>query len=551
MTWSFTAAAERALAEAAAWSSSADDAELHTPELLMGLLAEPECRAARMLQQAGVDVQLVRTRWPNLHSSNHGGRHEFSPAVQAAIEAAIDRLWEYPRPLQIATEHLLLGLVAAAGETADWLADQGLRAAQLEMEIHQLYGHRPGPLAWEPPVDVLGIGGRTENRSAEDINKDLIEGPLRGEPPMAGAETLAAMGPTPGAAQLSPSVPALWRLLDAAANRAREGLRVVEDYVRMVLDDGFLTGELKRLRHELQEALSQLATSDLIAARDTLGDVGATVKTSSEYHRAELVDVAAANWKRLQEALRTLEEYSKVVDVRAAAAIERLRYQSYTLERVADLLRHSLHRLATARLCVLVDGRESEAEFRQLIDSLALAGVGMIQLRDKKLSDALLLGRARTLRDVTRPRGVISIVNDRADIAAAAQVDGVHLGQDDLPISEARAIVGVRAIIGASTHSLEQARQAVLEGANYIGVGPTFPSTTKQFDAFTGVALLQAVAAEIRLPAFAIGGITLANLPDVLAAGFTRAAASGAIVSAADPAGAVAAFMNQFDALTL
>jgi thiamine-phosphate pyrophosphorylase len=134
-------------------------------------------------------------------------------------------------------------------------------------------------------------------------------------------------------------------------------------------------------------------------------------------------------------------------------------------------------------------------------------------------------------------------MNDRPDLAVLAQADGVHIGQDELTVKDARAIVGPRAFIGVSTHSIEQARQAVLEGANYIGVGPTFPSGTKRFESFTGLELLKAVAAEIRLPAFAIGGITLDNLPAVLAAGMARVAVSGAICATHDPATAAGRFL--------
>src|SRR5262245_61459549 len=118
MAWSFTAAAERALAEAAGWKSRADRDELDAPELLVGLLAEPECRAAEMLLAHGVDVTAVQGRWPSLARATNGARREFSPDVEAALSAAIDRLWEYPRPLTLATEHLLLGLAAGPGETA-------------------------------------------------------------------------------------------------------------------------------------------------------------------------------------------------------------------------------------------------------------------------------------------------------------------------------------------------------------------------------------------------------------------------------------------------
>jgi thiamine-phosphate pyrophosphorylase len=106
-----------------------------------------------------------------------------------------------------------------------------------------------------------------------------------------------------------------------------------------------------------------------------------------------------------------------------------------------------------------------------------------------------------------------------------------------MTVKDARRVLGPEGLIGVSTHSIEQARQAVVDGANYIGVGPTFASGTKQFSQFTGTELLRSVQAEIRLPAFAIGGITSHNLDQVLAAGFTRVAVSGAI-AAADPAAA-------------
>jgi thiamine-phosphate pyrophosphorylase len=137
------------------------------------------------------------------------------------------------------------------------------------------------------------------------------------------------------------------------------------------------------------------------------------------------------------------------------------------------------------------------------------------------------------------------IVNDRPDLAVLAQADGVHVGQEELSVKDARSIVGPDMLVGVSTHSIEQARQAVLDGANYIGVGPTFPSGTKRFEQFPGVELLRLVAAEIRLPAFAIGGIDRQNVAEVLAAGFTRIAVSGAVTAAADPVQAAKELLNR------
>ncbi len=186
---------------------------------------------------------------------------------------------------------------------------------------------------------------------------------------------------------------------------------------------------------------------------------------------------------------------------------------------------------------MLIDGRPSIEEFERLARGLIEAGVHVLQLRDKQLGDRELLERARLLRRLTQNEQsqTLLIVNDRPDLAVLAQADGVHVGQEELSVKDARSIVGPDMLVGVSTHGIEQARQAVLDGANYIGVGPTFPSGTKRFEQFPGVELLRAVAAEIRLPAFAIGGIDRQNVAEVLAAGFTRIAASGAIAAAADP----------------
>ena len=179
-----------------------------------------------------------------------------------------------------------------------------------------------------------------------------------------------------------------------------------------------------------------------------------------------------------------------------------------------------------------------------MAQSLVAAGVHVLQLRDKRLDDRNLLNRARVLREVATEGNAIFIMNDRPDLAALSRADGVHVGQEELCVKDARSIVGTEALVGVSTHSVHQARQAVLDGADYIGVGPVFPSETKQFEQFPGVELVREVAAEIRLPAFAIGGIGLDTLPRVLDAGLRRVAVGAAISNSSDPAAAVRAFLD-------
>jgi thiamine-phosphate pyrophosphorylase len=326
------------------------------------------------------------------------------------------------------------------------------------------------------------------------------------------------------------------RILDAELNRAGEGLRVVEDYVRFVLDDLFLTGQAKSLRHDLAEAATAIPAIERHAARDTTADVGTQIATKSEGQREDAWSVCAASFKRSEQALRSLEEFGKLVDGRFAGTCEAIRYQLYTLEKAVDTGRTGRERLEGVRLCVLVDARDSLSEFERLVSELVEAGVGMIQLREKHVDDRELVERAQRLVELTRGTASLAVINDRADIAAVAQADGVHLGQEDLSVKNARAIVGPRMLVGVSTHNIDQARQAVLDGANYLGAGPTFPSQTKAFDDFAGLDYLREVAEEIRLPTFSIGGISVDNLPRVIDSGISRIAVGAAVVEAADPA---------------
>jgi thiamine-phosphate pyrophosphorylase len=334
------------------------------------------------------------------------------------------------------------------------------------------------------------------------------------------------------------------RIVDASANRAREALRVLEDYVRFVRGDAFLSARIKSLRHRLAEALRQLPEGLLLQSRDTLHDVGTAITTDQEQERASPSAVAQANSKRLQEALRSLEEFGKILDPAFGAAIERLRYQTYTLERCLLGGSNRDARLARARLYVLVTGSLCRTSLVGTVREALAGGADVIQLREKALDDRTLLATARDLCAMTRSAEALFIVNDRPDIALLADADGVHLGQGDLPVHEARRLLGPSALIGVSTHNLDQVRAAVLEGASYIGVGPTFASRTKEFNDIAGMDFVRSAFRETTLPAFVLGGVTSANLHQVLQAGGTRVAASHAICAAEDPR-AVAAEMRR------
>ena len=187
------------------------------------------------------------------------------------------------------------------------------------------------------------------------------------------------------------------------------------------------------------------------------------------------------------------------------------------------------------KLYVIVDRNASaRRDLIYVAKEAIVGGADMIQLRDKDatVKDLIMLGRA--LRKLTYKSGVLFIVNDRTDIAKAVDADGVHLGQDDLPIKIARSILGKHKIIGLSTHSISQAEEAQKKGADYIGVGPIFATPTKPEYKTVGVDLIRKVKDKIKIPFVAIGGINESNLDRVLTAGASRIAVIRAVCGAED-----------------
>lgn len=171
----------------------------------------------------------------------------------------------------------------------------------------------------------------------------------------------------------------------------------------------------------------------------------------------------------------------------------------------------------------------------EVMEEAILGGVDIIQLRDKKSSKKEVLKKAKLLKSLTEKYNIPLIINDHIDVALAVDADGIHLGQDDLPLQEARKIVGANKIIGISTHKIEEAREAELNGADYIGVGPIFPTQSKE-DVVAPVTTkyIEEVVKEISIPFVAIGGIKIHNVDQVLECKATRICAISEIVGSAD-----------------
>lgn len=327
-----------------------------------------------------------------------------------------------------------------------------------------------------------------------------------------------------------------YRILDANLNRAREALRVAEEYGRFVLDDAGLASLAKQIRSELQGVVEALPRDALLAARDTDADVGTTLTSDTEGRRGSPADVATAACKRLTEAMRAIEEYGKLLDPKSAAAVEKLRYRAYAFEQRLLGRAGVRQRLRSVRLYLLLSSDLCKTDPVLTAHAAIAGGVDCIQLREKTLPDRQLLELARRLRALTTQHERLFIVNDRPDIAALVGADGVHVGQDDLPVDEARRVVGGDRLVGLSTHSLAQGRTAVESGADYIGVGPMFATPTKASTPVAGPGLLKEALAELDVPTVAIGGISADNVGQLAELGARAVAVSRAILAAADPA---------------
>ena len=303
----------------------------------------------------------------------------------------------------------------------------------------------------------------------------------------------------------------------------------------MHLNDAFLSEQLKILRHDLGAAMAEHFAEEALGCRDVLNDVGTELKAVNEYQRADFSQIIRANCARVLQSLRSIEEYSKLIRPESSPQFEAIRYRVYAAEKAVAGMASSRRRFESACLYVLTDCRASSNEFEKLVKDLIDAEVDLIQLRDKRFDDRQLIEAGKSLTQWTQGANTRWIMNDRPDLAVICQADGVHVGQTDMSVPEARRIVGTEKIVGVSTHVFQQATEAVMNAADYIGVGPVFQSQTKSFEKFAESEFVSRVMSEVSLPAFAIGGIGLSNLEKVVELGVRRIAVSGSIVGATDP----------------
>jgi thiamine-phosphate pyrophosphorylase len=285
------------------------------------------------------------------------------------------------------------------------------------------------------------------------------------------------------------------QVIDANINRVSEGLRVIEEYCRFIASDKETTEKIALLRKEVNSNEKERTAN--LQSRNTYKDMRAKEKPPT---RKDLTQLLTANFKRAEEGLRVLEEYT------GESVFNRLRYDIYQLEKQVVL---SLQKKLINRGIYLV------SDDIDVIANNLKKEVALVQLRDKNSSKTEILEKAIKLKKITAKSKIPLIINDFIDIAITIDADGFHSGQDDIDISYQRKLLGPHKIIGRTTHNIQQGLLAQKQGADYVSVGPIWDTPSKPNREGIGFEYLKEASEKLVIPYVAIGGINLGNIEEI------------------------------------
>jgi len=299
------------------------------------------------------------------------------------------------------------------------------------------------------------------------------------------------------------------QIIDANLDRAREGLRVLEDWARYGLDRVDIVKKIKDFR----QILGSYHLDYYKNARNYSKDNCNGLNHPEQFKRIYTENIISSNSSRIQEALRVLEEFSRNNNYELSKAASLIRYEIYSLEiellnltcnknLIEILIKNNLYLITNDKPDLIVD-----------IENLLIEGVKIIQHRFKETDDSNNLKKAKIIRKLCERHGAIFIVNDRLDIALACEADGVHLGQNDLDLISARKILGFSKIIGISANNAQDIKKAIKNGCDYLGIGPVFQTNTKKLKKPLGIDNIKKLTKDIKIPWYAIGGIKNENIP--------------------------------------
>lgn len=513
-----------------------DDGELCVGHLVLSIVADQSLGSA-CLKQLGITISKIR-------DGCFG-----SVVARAAKGLPTSEASAFEKRNLLAEEELKSRLAQQAGwlntilDRVTAIARHANTAGTSSEDLLRAIADVDGPARKE--LERLGVG-------ASQIHREL------------GLEAEAEVAPLPVEFELetesndsksitneSVSFEQVLTVLDANLNRSREGLRVLDDFARFVARSAELTKQLKQIRHGLVDSETLLRSKhNLIRFRNVERDAGTAITIASESSRTSFHDLVLANARRVQESLRSLEEFGKLVSPEFAEQIKQLRYRSYSLEQelciAVDKKKPSAARkrrleiLRAAKLYVLVTEASCQLPWKTVVEQALAGGAKIVQLREKELNEEELVARGQWIAERCREREALFILNDRHDLVEACRADGVHIGQDDGDVENVRACLGNDLLIGVSTHNVSQLYKAAGQHVDYLGVGPVFQSQTKEFCEFAGLEFVRQASLNARLPWFAIGGIDVDSVGAVIDAGCQRVAVSSTILRSSKPDAAAA-----------
>ncbi len=328
-----------------------------------------------------------------------------------------------------------------------------------------------------------------------------------------------------------PSNNRIAQLIDANLDRAREGLRVMEDWCRFGLKRNDFSIQIKDWRQQLGGYHHKIYRK----ARLTSEDPAMGVSHHLQKNRSTPEAIFIANSSRVQEALRVIEEFTRITDPKLSEVATKIRYQTYEIEVEVLKIKEGMDNRQLLQNCSIYLITTYKKNLQDIVMQALEAGVKIVQYREKFLNDHEKVNQAKDLASLCKKYNSLFIVNDRIDIALAVDADGIHLGQEDIPTHIARELIGSEKIIGRSTHCLDDIKNAEKEGCDYIGIGPIFPSKTKNKLNPIGIDYFLEALNKTLLPAFAIGGINSSNINQLNTSNNLRIAVSDAIINSNAP----------------
>ncbi|MDD5701323.1 MAG: thiamine phosphate synthase [Dehalococcoidales bacterium] len=342
------------------------------------------------------------------------------------------------------------------------------------------------------------------------------------------------------------------RIIDANLNRLAEGLRILEEISRMILNDTGMTQKLKTLRHDLVRGDLSF-NLELLRSRNSTRDVGSSLEVEGEEKKKDLPLIVIANSRRAQESLRVLEELAKLPEVPGkldSDSFKKARFALYTLEQelIYRLLRQDKAKSISGLYVIIDTGFLKGRGYREAAEQVIQSGARVIRFCDKILEKKQLLAAAGELRGLCRQKGVLFIINEYLDIALAAEADGLHIGREGLPVEVARRLLPADKILGCTASTVEEAAAAEAAGADYIAVGAVYPGLSENAQKVVGLEGVRQVRRATKFPLVATGGIDETNTRAVLEAGADSIGLMSALSDAPDITRAARAIVEIIEA---